>query len=302
MELRQLRYFVAVFTEGSISRAADHLLLSQPALTRQIRGLERELGVGLFDRTPNGVRPTGCGIALHAHAVQVLRLADQSREVARSAAPVQERVDVGLPPGVPQIWLHDVLARIRSDVPSAGITFIDAASGEQLRMLAEGRLDVGIVHQIPPVALRQVPVLDQAFGVAIRPGHRLTGTAACRLQDLDDVSVLAHARDQVPAEHDRIVLAAHEAGVRPHWRFVRFNENAQLCAEAVGADAVLLSHTTAARLLPDWPWRRLVEPQIDLRTWVAHPSVTRNVVRAVADAIKAATHDGTRATDVEDQP
>lgn len=291
MELRQLRYFVAAFTEGSISRAADHLLLSQPALTRQIRALERELGVGLFDRTPTGLLATGSGIALHAHAVQVLRLADQSREVARSAAPVQERVDVGLPPGVPQDWLHEMLARICTDAPSAGLTFIDAASGEQLRMLAEGGLDVGIVHQNPPDALRQVPVLAQPFGVAIRPGHWLTGTAPCRLVDLDDVIVLAHDRDQVPAEHDRIVLAAYQAGVRPRWRFVRFNENARLCTEAVGADAVLLSGTTAARLMPDWQWRPLVEPQIDLRTWVAHPSLTRNIVRPVADAIEASARD-----------
>ncbi|GAA0935658.1 LysR family transcriptional regulator [Pseudonocardia zijingensis] len=287
MELRQLRYLVAVYAEGSISRAAAHLLLSQPALTRQIRALEREMGVVLFERTSTGVRPTASGTALHTHAVQILRLADQSREVARSAAPVRERVDVGLPPGVPQHWLRSVLAQIRASVPAAGVTFLDAASSDQLRMLAEGTLDVGIVHQNPPDTLRHVPVLAEPFGVAIRPGHRLAGTEPCRLADLDDVVVLAHGRDQVPAEHDRMVLAAHESGVRPQWRFVRFSENALLCAEAVDADAVLLSHTTAARLLPDWPWRRLVEPQVDLRTWVAHPVLTRSVVRAVAGAIVA---------------
>lgn len=285
MELRHLRYFVATFAEGSISRAAEQMMISQPALTRQIRALEREMGTPLFERVPSGVRPTPAGTALHSHALQVLRLADRSREVARSGGPARERVDVGLPPGVPERWLHGVLARIRAEVPRAALTFADVGSAEQLRMLAEGRLDIGIVHQNPPETLRQTHLLSQPFGVAIRPGHRLAGRDTCALRDLDDVLVLAHAREQVPAEHDRMVIAAHEAGVTPRWHFARFSENALMCAEATEADAVLLSATSAARLLPDWLWSELVEPAVQLRTWAVHQPLTRGIVAATARAI-----------------
>ncbi|MDN5913909.1 MAG: hypothetical protein L0I76_02120 [Pseudonocardia sp.] len=145
-----------------------------------------------------------------------------------------------------------------------------------------------LLDQNPPETLRRVHLLSQPFGVAIRPGHRLAGRDTCALRDLDDVRVLAHAREQVPAEHDRMVIAAHEAGVAPRWHFARFSENALMCAEtaeADEADAVLLSATSAARLLPDWLWSELVEPAVQLRTWAVHQPLTRGIVTATARAI-----------------
>src|ERR1700753_1295479 len=132
MELRHLRYFKAVFEARSISRAAELLLISQPALTRQIRLLEHELGTPLFDRVAVGVRPTAAAIALHSHALTMLRLADAPPEVARSAGPVGEQVEIGLPPGVPPRWLRATLNRLRTEVPEAVLTFADAGSVDQL--------------------------------------------------------------------------------------------------------------------------------------------------------------------------
>jgi DNA-binding transcriptional LysR family regulator len=83
------------------------------------------------------VRPTAAGSALHSHALQVLRLADATREVARSAVPVLERVEIGLPPA-PQPWLHHALRAIGEEVPHAAVSFTDASSAEQLRMVGEG--------------------------------------------------------------------------------------------------------------------------------------------------------------------
>jgi DNA-binding transcriptional LysR family regulator len=285
MELRHLRYFVAVFNEGSISRAAESLLISQPALTRQIHALEREIGARLFERVPAGVQSTTAGKALYAHAVQLLRLADAIGEAARSAAPVNEQVAIGLPPGVPQAWLLDALKEIRRQVTHAAITFTDANSIEQLRMVGEGRLDIGLVHQHPPATLHQHLLFEQPFGVAVRPGHRLAGRERCPMRDLDGIRVLAHARDQVPAEHDRMINAAHGLGITPHWRFARFNENALLCAEAAEADAVLLSASSAGRLLPEWEWSMLADPQVALRTWAVRQPLTRRIVSATMEVI-----------------
>lgn len=285
MELRRLRYFVAVLEERSMSRAAELLLISQPALTRQIRLLEREVGTPLFDRVPSGVRPTAAGVALHAHALAVLRLAEASSEVARSAGPVGERVEVGLPPGAPVAWLRAALARVRAEVPHARLGFADLTSAEQLRMLRAGRLDIALVHLVPPDTLTHELLFGQPFGVAVRPGHPLAGRSSCPLRALHDLRVLAHSRDQVPSEHDRLLAAAHQVGSAPRWRFASFTENALLCAEATDADAVLLTESSAARLLPEWPWSRLVDPEAALHTWAARQPLTRAVVAAVLDAL-----------------
>ncbi|MGS0688713.1 LysR family transcriptional regulator [Nakamurella sp. GG22] len=277
MELRHLRYFTVVYAEGTIGRAAERLLISQPALTRQIHALEREIGTPLFERVSSGVRPTAAGSALHSHALQVLRLADATREVARSAVPALERVEIGLPPA-PQPWLHHALRDIRRDVPQAAVSFTDASSAEQLRMLGEGRIDIAIVHQQPPGTMHHQLLFEQPFGLAIRPGHQLADQTACSLADLDDLRVLVHAREQVPGEHDRMITIVNERGITPHWRFARFSENALLCADATDADAVLLSEPSATRTLTDWPWRKMIDPTVHLRTWAARQERTRTVV------------------------
>jgi len=285
MELRHLRYFSAVYAQGSISRAAELLLISQPALTRQIRDLEREMGTSLFERVTSGMRPTTAGEALNSHALQVLRLADATREVVRSAVPVRERVEIGLPPGLPQEWLRRALRTIQHRVPNAAVTFIDASSAEQLSMVGQGRIDIALVHQHPPSTLQQHLLFEQPFGVAIRPGHPLAGQPACPLEDLDGLRVLVHARDQVPAEHDRMITIANDLGISPHWRFARFSENALVCAEATDADAVLLSEPSAIRMLPEWSWSKLVDPAVPLRTWAARQHLTRAVVTAAMEAV-----------------
>lgn len=282
MELRHLRYFTVVFAEGSLSRAAEQLRISQPALTRQMRQLEHELGVAVFERVPTGVRPTPAGAALNEHAQLVLRLADASREVALSAGPAREIVRVGLPPGVPIEWLRRVLRAVRAEDAHADIAYSDASSSEQLRMIREGTLDIGLVHQTPPAVLAGEALFEQQFGLAIRPEHPLASAPECRLSDLDGVRVLAHARDQVPAEHDRLVAAAHHAGVAPGWVFARFAENALACAEAADVAAVLLTEQSAARLLAGWRWIRLVEPPFLMRTWMVRQLITRAVVARTA--------------------
>jgi DNA-binding transcriptional LysR family regulator len=85
MSLDQLKYFVAVAEEGHLTRAAKRLHISQPPLTRQIRSLEDELGVDLFERTPKGMRPLPAAIALLAHARRILADVDVAARAARDA-------------------------------------------------------------------------------------------------------------------------------------------------------------------------------------------------------------------------
>lgn len=286
MELRQLRYFVEVFDRGSLSAAAKALLISQPALTRRIQQLERECGVPLFERVPAGIVPTPAGIALYQHVLTLLRYADTAKDAAREAGPVREIVQIGLAPGLPPTWLEQLIDTVRIAVPQAYLSLTDAISTVQLQQLRAGRLDIAFVHEPPTGDLVRHRVLEEPFGLVVDPRleSEFTGIT-CPLRALDGMDVLAHARDQVPIGHDRLVSAAHEAGIAPRWHFANYTENARACLRATGASAAILSRTTAGRLLPGWQWRRLVDPPITMQTWIVRQPVVRSTVAQVADTV-----------------
>lgn len=271
-----------------MARAAVRLHLTQPSLSRQLRQLERDIGTPLFERTTRGTTLTAAGTALHRHALLLLRLADATKDVAR--APEHTALDVvnlGIPPGMPQDPLMLALDEVEKRLPDTAIGITEAGSAEQLKLIRDGYLDLGIVREPPSGRLRSELLFDVPIGLAVRPGHDLAARAFCRLSDLDGLRVLAHGRRQVPVVHDRLVVAAHDAGVVPLWHFAQFSENALVCAQAAKAEAAVLVEHSAHRLLPDWPWLPLAEPDLALTTWLTWPSDTRAAVREVAGVVGA---------------
>jgi len=288
MELRQLRYFVAVFNQKSISRAAKQLLISQPALTRQIRLLEHECGAPLFERLPKGTFPTPAGVALHKHALTMLAMAGSARDVARQAGPVRQPVALGLAPGLPAEWVDRLLGAVTAQAPLAELELTDGDTTSQLKMVREGRLDIGLVHQEPSQDLVGGHVRKEFFGLACRPGlPGIGGETNCRLADVHDQRVLIHSREQFPLGHDRLLAASHELGVAPAWRIATFNEHARACADATSSVAVMLTEASAHRLLPNWQWKQLVDPAMALDTWLVRQPVSRGIVEDVAAIITA---------------
>jgi DNA-binding transcriptional LysR family regulator len=293
VELRHLRYFVAVAEEGAMARAADRLHLTQPSLSRQLRQLERELGTSLFERTTRGTTLTAAGTALHRHALLLLRLADATPDVVRAGdSMARDIVSLGIPQGVPADQLMRALAEVEDRLPHIAINITEASSAEQVRLIRDGRLDLGIVREPPGGGLRAELLFEVPMGLAVRPGHALAAKAFCRLSDWDGLRILAHGRQQVPVVHDRLVVVAHDAGVVPLWHFAQFSENALVCAQAAKAEAVLLIEHSARRLLPDWPWVPLAEPDLALTTWLAWPVECRAAVRDVAGVISASLSGG----------
>ncbi|WP_416973728.1 LysR family transcriptional regulator [Streptomyces sp. 4F14] len=151
MELRHLRYFVAVAEEGSVNRAALRLHVSQPSLSRQIAQLERELGQRLLERTSRGVRLTPAGQMLLPHAHQLLTLADATRETVAGAATARQPVTLGVPPGTDGTWLVALVDTVRARLPHVALEYVEATSSEQLRLLGARLLDLGLVHRPPPI-------------------------------------------------------------------------------------------------------------------------------------------------------
>ncbi|MGH3098488.1 MAG: LysR family transcriptional regulator [Streptosporangiales bacterium] len=286
MELRHLRYFVAVAEEGAVSRAAQRLLLSQPSLSRQLASLEHELGVQLLRRTARGVQLTPAGEALLQHAHQVLAMAESTREIVSGSTRVRQTVSVGVPPGADGSWLVRMADAVRGAVQYAALDYVEANSSEQLRMLRQGRLDACLVHQSPPNDHLSWKLRREPLGIAVRPEHPLAGKPGYVLHDLDGMRVLLHSQDQVPTQQHGLIAAVLAANVRPVWHFAQFTEHAYASAYVAEADAVLVGAHTAATQLAGWRWGELTDFPLAMTTWLVTERHTRTVVRTVAGVLR----------------
>lgn len=174
IELRHLRYVVAVADAGTTVEAARRLLVAQPSLSQQVRAVERHLGVPLFRRGPRGMTPTPAGEAFVAGARRTLAELDAAVAAARDA-PLPVRV--GVCSGVPTALLAEVASTLRRDVGDrADVGYEPVDSARQGELLRRGELAYGILR--PPVDddLAAVPVRDRPLGVVVPPGHPLAAT------------------------------------------------------------------------------------------------------------------------------
>jgi DNA-binding transcriptional LysR family regulator len=220
VELRHLRYFVAVATEENIGRAARRLNVSQPALTKQIHDLERELGVQLFERTARGVALTSAGSAFLAGAEVTLASANNAVHRAQAAGrDVMGRLAIGhVRPDAHLGLVEPILRTIHQRYPSMELSLSYLSSAEQWRALRDWRLDVGFAYSSPP------PVLNLAWeqidaapltGVLLGDDHPLATAAPLRLRDLAPFPCVMFPRDQNPVMYDQILRDLAARGVVP---------------------------------------------------------------------------------------
>lgn len=146
MELRQLRYFVAVVECGSLSRASSLVHIVQPALSQQMGQLEQELGVQLLHRSVRGVKPTLAGQALYRHAQQVLKLADQTRDAVRhSTEEVGGPVKLGLPSSLALALVGPLIAALEDRYPRIGLEVYESPSSYLAAHLINQQVDLSIL-------------------------------------------------------------------------------------------------------------------------------------------------------------
>lgn len=148
MDLRQLRYFVAIVECGSITRAALQLNVAQPALSLHIRNMEADLGLPLLFRTARGVQPTEAGGILLRHARVILgRLEQAEHEIRGHAAEPAGEVRLGLPSSISHILGVPLVLAARERYPKVTLRIADAMSGYVLDWLKIGRVDLGLLYQ-----------------------------------------------------------------------------------------------------------------------------------------------------------
>jgi DNA-binding transcriptional LysR family regulator len=222
MELRHLRYFQAVGREEHFGRAATRLNVAQPALTRQIRDLERELGVDLFERLPRGVRLSPAGRQFLGEVGDILARVEHAAERARGFATGSlGSVRVGfseLASGdstVPQR-----LVDFRSREPNVALNLMPMGSMEQVEAVKAGRLDVAIVYDIHYRAADLEALATQAIGateivLAICRDHPFADRRQLRIADLAGEPMLWPRRDLQPAFHDALMARCLAQSVTP---------------------------------------------------------------------------------------
>jgi LysR family hca operon transcriptional activator len=180
MELRHLRYFVAVVEEGSLTTAAElRLHTSQPSLSRQIRDLEYQVGAELLSRSVHGVELTAAGKAFLDHARLALAQVDAAMEAARRAAqPAKKTFAIGFQTGHEMNWLPRAMHVLRDELKNINITVSSDYSPDLAEALLRGRLDVAFLRVEPTFDLSYEVVDHEPLIVLMPSDHRLTSREA----------------------------------------------------------------------------------------------------------------------------
>ena len=208
MELRHLRYFVAVAEEENVSRAALKLHVSQPGLSRQVRDLEEEIGFQLFERQAKSLRLTDAGKVFLDHARAVLRHADEAVVAARAVAQGSSgELQVGYAPSLTVHILPAALRIFQAKFPQVRVALHDLSTEEIVSQLRGDKLDVGLMVKLAPQAFRGLHFQELArypIRVALAPKHPLARAKSLTLAQIASEPLLGYSRKDYP-EYDEFL-------------------------------------------------------------------------------------------------
>ncbi len=259
MDLRHMRYFLALAEERNFGRAAERLHMAQPPLTRQIRALEEELGTLLFIRTPKGVELTEAGQALLDEVPNLLSLAQRAKErTQRAGQGLTGRLDVatfgsGILDAIPR-----VLARFHRERPEVKIVLHNLTKAEQLDALRERRITVGFNRLVPPqddLCVEQVMREPMMVGLPVR--HPLAQKTAISIRDLDDVPLILYPNIPMRGLAEEVMAAFRQEGAL--LRVEQQVEDVLTCIALVasGFGLCITTASTASLQLPGVTYRPL---------------------------------------------
>jgi DNA-binding transcriptional LysR family regulator len=222
LDLRQLRYFVAVAEEGHVTRAAERLGMQQPPLSQQIKALEAQLGLQLFRRRPRGVELTESGQVLLEEARAILARLDQAERATLSTGRGEQgRLRVGVAPTAPfHPFVPQVIRAFREAFPGVSVTLDECLSRQAVQGLKEARLDAAFVRAELPEAgeLTVHRLLDEPMVVALPAAHALArepAASARPLRAFAGESFIVFARTDGPGMFDATLAACLKAGFTP---------------------------------------------------------------------------------------
>jgi len=265
VELRHLRYFVAVAEALNFTHAAARLRVAQPALSRQMKDLEEELETPLFERGHTGVQLTRAGRVFHQRVRAILVLATEAANEARAAAgAITGSLVLGFPSGLHLNYLAPIIQAFQRVHPKVQFDYFHGLAGQQLKALREGRIDVAFVNL--PVSLdglnHQV-IWRVPFKVVLPQRHPLARRPALALGDLRSEDFVFSTREARPEFYDEFFRLCANAGYRPRMvKEVGGYPTNMLGLISVGLGVSVLPHFESAERIRGIVWRTLSQPRL----------------------------------------
>jgi DNA-binding transcriptional LysR family regulator len=227
MELRHLRYFLAVAESLNFSRAAEKLHIAQPPLSQQIQQLEAELGFQLFHRTKRRVQLTAAGESFQREVQQLFQQLEQAIERGQQASRGEVgQLAIGFVSSAAYNVLPPILQRFRQAVPGVVLELQELTTNQQLQLLRQGKIDVGFVR--PPVdqlvdqisgemklGIQSKIIFQEPLIVALSTAHPLAQQSTVEVRSLQFEPFILFPRHLAPGLHDPIISLCQQAGFSP---------------------------------------------------------------------------------------
>ena len=214
MELRHLRYFVGVAEEENVSRAALKLHVSQPALSRQIRDLEDDLGFLLLERRAKSVRLTEAGRSFLGESRAVLQRVDEAVKTARAVACGGDDLHVGYAMSPTVRLLPQTLRAFQAEMPKIRVKLHDLSTEEMLSSLRAGKLQIALMVQSNPAMMRGMhseKLASVEMRLAVAPNHPFARHRSVKLADLAQCPLIGFNHTEYP-DYEEILAAVFAPG------------------------------------------------------------------------------------------
>ncbi|MFE4388256.1 LysR substrate-binding domain-containing protein [Streptomyces sp. NPDC056844] len=295
LDLRQLRYFVAVAEEEHVGRAAERLHISQSPLSRQIAQLEKNLGLALFERSQQRIRLTSDGHVFLTEATALLRHASRLENLGRRLGRGEEG---GLCIGYVSDAMHtgllpEALRTLNGERPGIHVALYDLTAHEQFEGLRQRSLDIALVPQAPPQDdpdLRSTLLLEDPMLLALPSTHQLATTHEVRPEDLDGQPWIAVQDKQQPAWRDDFIAACTTTGFTPDIRYEAPEPLTALGLAASGLGITLIQRSMLPGPKPGITVRELPWLQHSVRLWATwHHTDLRPIVTTFRNTILTTT-------------
>ncbi|HEX3014924.1 MAG TPA: LysR family transcriptional regulator [Desulfobacteria bacterium] len=251
MDIRQLTYFVAVVKHNSFSKAAGELHVTQPTISKVVKGLEDELGVTLLERSTKHIELTDVGEVVAKQALNIRKsVEDLETELTEVTGLRTGKIRIGLPPMVGASFFPGVLAEFYQMYPNIAIELIEDGALAVAQSVERGSLDLGVgLFPVDETILEYFPFAEDQLMLVVHPGHRLAGKSQVRLAELETEQFIFYREDFTL--HHRIWEQCLKHGFEP--KVVYESSQWDFISEMVAADLgiALLPSTICRELRKD---------------------------------------------------
>ncbi|NER78549.1 MAG: LysR family transcriptional regulator [Leptolyngbya sp. SIO1D8] len=267
MEFRQLQYFVAVAEELHFGRAADRLEITQPALSKQILGLEAMLGVQLLFRTKRTVKLTHAGQTFLNQARQLLLQKETAIQLTRRTGCGDiGQLRIGFTKTATQTVLPQVLREFLQHYPKVEIDMLELATEAQVMALNQDTINLAFLH--PPIdqrGLKLHPILEESFFAVLPPQHPLVRHNTLAVEAFANEPLIVHPRQEGPILYDAFLQVCQMAGFQPRIVKESISLQTRLCLVSAGIGITFISDYLRSLIGPDVVCRPLENCPIRLK-------------------------------------